>query len=256
MVKQIDINCDLGEGFGQYSIGQDDELLSYISSANIACGFHAGDPNIMNETIYKAKQKGVSVGAHPGFYDLYGFGRRPFQLKADEIKNLIFYQLGAILAFSNYHHVPLTHVKPHGALYNIAAKEPYVAKAIVEAVKLFDPSLVIYGLANSELIHACIDINVPYAIEAFIDRTYQDDGTLTPRYLESSTLHRIEDSIEQALSIVLKRQVTTISGVTIPLEVDTLCIHGDHKGAVDLAIALRKELAIHGVAIKALGVHK
>ncbi|MFZ3591476.1 LamB/YcsF family protein [Bacillus sp. DJP31] len=253
---QIDINCDLGEGFGHYSLGQDDELLPYISSANIACGFHAGDPNIMNEIIQKAKQKGVHVGAHPGFYDLYGFGRRPLQLEAVEIKNLMLYQLGAILSFCNYHHVPLTHVKPHGALYNMAAKEPYVAQAIVEAVKLFDPSLIVYGLANSELIQACVDSNIPYAIEAFIDRTYQDDGTLTPRYLDSSMIHQVDDIIQQALSIVLKREVTTISGMTIPLEVDTLCIHGDHKGAVDVAAAIRKELTKHGVTIKALGVHK
>ncbi len=255
-MKQIDINCDLGEGFGHYSLGQDEELLHYISSANIACGFHAGDPNIMNDVIQKAKQMGVNVGAHPGFYDLYGFGRRPFQLEADEIKNLMLYQLGAILSFCNYHHVPLTHVKPHGALYNMAANEPYVAEAIVGAVKLFDPSLIVYGLANSALIQACVDSNIPYAIEAFIDRTYQDDGTLTPRYLETATIHRVEDSIKQALSIILKREVTTTSGMTIPLEVDTLCIHGDHFGAVNVAAALRKELTKHGVSIKALGVQK
>ncbi|MBM7662401.1 UPF0271 protein [Bacillus mesophilus] len=255
-MKQIDINCDLGEGFGLYKMGQDDELLSYISSANIACGFHAGDPNIMNDTILLAKQKGVSVGAHPAFNDLYGFGRRPFQLSADEIKNLMLYQLGAIKAFCLAHEVPLVHVKPHGALYNIAAKEPYVAHAIVEAVKRFDPALIIYGLANSELIHACIEANVPYAIEAFIDRTYQDDGSLTPRQMEGSTLHSIEESIEQALSIVLKQEVTTVTGLTIPLEVDTLCIHGDHDGAADLAIALRNELTKHKVLVKSLEVKK
>jgi UPF0271 protein len=255
-MKQIDINCDLGEGFGHYTLGQDDVLLGFISSANIACGFHAGDPNIMNETIKKAKQKGVNVGAHPGFYDLYGFGRRPMQLEADEIKNLMLYQLGAILALCNSHHVPLTHVKPHGALYNMAAKEPYVAQAIVEAVKSFDSSLVVYGLANSQLIQACIDSNIPYAIEAFVDRTYQNDGTLTPRHLASSTIHNIEDSIEQALSIVIKKQVTTSTGAVIPLEADTLCIHGDHKGAPQLATALRLELENHGVRIKPLGVHK
>jgi UPF0271 protein len=255
-MKQIDINCDLGEGFGHYTIGQDEVLLDYISSANIACGFHAGDPNIMNETIIKAKQKGVNIGAHPGFYDLYGFGRRPFQLEADEIKNLMLYQLGAILALCNSHHVPLTHVKPHGALYNMAAKEPYVAKAIVEAVKLFDSSLIVYGLANSELIQACIDSNIPYAIEAFVDRTYQDDGSLTPRYLESSTIHHVEDSIKQALAIIINKQVTTSTGTIIPLEADTICIHGDHDGAPKLAKTLRLELEKHAVSVKPLGVHK
>ncbi|WP_456277388.1 LamB/YcsF family protein [Bacillus sp. AK128] len=255
-MKQIDINCDMAEGFGHYTIGNDEGLLQYVSSANIACGFHAGDPNIMNETVYLAKQKGVSIGAHPGFYDLHGFGRRPFQLSADEIKNLMLYQLGAIKSFCTYHQVPLVHVKPHGALYNIAAKEPYVAKAIVQAVKQFDPALIIYGLANSELIQACVEYNMPYAIEAFIDRTYQEDGSLTPRQIEGSTLHSIEESIEQALSIVLKQQVTTLNGTIIPLEVDTLCIHGDHQGAIDLAIALREELAKQGVIVKSLEVQK
>lgn len=253
---QIDVNCDLGEGFGPYSLGQDDELLRYISSANIACGFHSGDPNIMNRTILKAKQQSVNVGAHPGFNDIYGFGRRNFQMEADEIKNLMLYQLGAILSFCNYHHVPLTHVKPHGALYNMAAKEPYMAKAIVEAVKQFDPSLIVYGLANSELIHACVESDIPYAIEAFIDRTYQDDGTLTPRYLDNAVIHSVEDTIKQAVSIVLKKEVTSISGKVIPLEADTLCIHGDHKESAEVAATLQKELTSHGVTIKPLGVRK
>ncbi|WP_246943784.1 5-oxoprolinase subunit PxpA [Bacillus pinisoli] len=253
-MKQIDINCDLGEGFGLYTIGQDEELLSYISSANIACGFHAGDPHIMNKTVAFAKQKGVSVGAHPGFYDLHGFGRRPFHLSADEIIDIMLYQLGALKAFCTKHEVPLVHVKPHGALYNIAAKEPYVAKAIVSAVKQFDPTLIVYGLANSELIQACVEENIPYAIEAFIDRTYQDDGSLTPRQLEGSTLHSIDECIQQALSIVLKQKVTTITGNSIPLEVDTLCIHGDHQGSVDLARALREELATHNVIVRSLEV--
>ncbi|MBM6616816.1 LamB/YcsF family protein [Bacillus suaedaesalsae] len=255
-MKQIDINCDLGEGFGHYTIGQDDVLLQYISSANIACGFHAGDPNIMNATIKKAKEKGVNVGAHPGFYDLHGFGRRPLHLEADEIKHLMLYQLGAIQALCYAEHVTLTHVKPHGALYNMASTEPYIAKAIALAVKVFDPNLVVYGLADSELIQACIDLNVPYAIEAFIDRTYQDDGTLTPRYLENSSIATIEESVAQALSIIESNEVTTISGSTIRIEADTLCIHGDHQGSVKLAQELQKALTNRGVQIKPLGVQK
>jgi 5-oxoprolinase (ATP-hydrolysing) subunit A len=249
----IDINCDLGEGFGLYKIGEDDELLSFISSANIACGFHAGDPMIMDATIKKAKQKGVKVGAHPGFFDLYGFGRRPFNVDANEVKNLILYQLGAIQAFCQYHRIELNHVKPHGALYNMAAKEPYIARAIVEATKSFNPSLIIYGLANSELIQASIDLNMPFAIEAFVDRTYQEDGTLTPRHLPSSTIHNIDESVKQALSIILHKKVTTPSGTSISLEADTLCIHGDHQNSVELASALRKEILERGIVIKGLG---
>ncbi|KAA0546139.1 LamB/YcsF family protein [Bacillus sp. BGMRC 2118] len=255
-MKQIDINCDLGEGFGIYTIGQDDILLHYISSANIACGFHAGDPTIMSRTIKMAKEKGVNVGAHPGFYDLHGFGRRPLQLDADEIKSLMLYQLGAIQALCHAERVPLTHVKPHGALYNMASTEPYIAKAVVEAIKLFDPTLVVYGLAHSELIQACIDVNVPYAIEAFIDRTYQDDGTLTPRYLANSSISTIKESIEQALSIIERNEVTTISGSIIRIEADTLCIHGDHQGSEKLASQLQMALSDKGIQIMPLGVKK
>lgn len=255
-MKQIDINCDLGEGYGNFKMGQDDVLLDYISSANIACGFHAGDPNIMNTTIKKAKEKGINVGAHPGFYDLHGFGRRQFHLEADEINNLMLYQMGAIQALCHAQHVPLTHVKPHGALYNMASTEPYIAKAIVDAVKAFDPSLVVYGLAHSELIQACIDNNVPYAIEAFVDRTYQEDGTLTPRYLENSSISSIEASINQALSIIEKNEVTTVTGAVIRIEADTICIHGDHPGSEYLAQELKKALTKRGIYVKPLGVHK
>ncbi|MFD1735106.1 5-oxoprolinase subunit PxpA [Bacillus salitolerans] len=249
----IDINCDLGEGFGLYKMGQDDELLSFISSANIACGFHAGDPMIMNATIKKAKKKRVKIGAHPGFDDLHGFGRREMKVDIDEVKSLMFYQLGAIKAFCDYHQVPLNHMKPHGALYNMAATDPSIARAIVEATKSFHSSLIIYGLANSELIQACIDLNMPYAIEAFVDRTYQEDGTLTPRSLPFATIHSIEESVNQALSIIIHKKVKTASGKMIPLEADTFCIHGDHENSVELASALRKTLIDHDIIIRGLG---
>ncbi|MGE8204589.1 LamB/YcsF family protein [Heyndrickxia sp. NPDC080065] len=242
---QIDLNCDLGESFGQYTIGNDKEMMKYISSANIACGFHAGDPNVMNETVKQAIKHGVQIGAHPGFADLQGFGRRNMNISPDEAYHLIIYQVGALQAFANIHGGKVKHVKPHGALYNMAAVQPSLAEAIAKAIYDLDSELILYGLADSELTKAGEKRGLKVAHEVFADRTYQSDGTLTPRNQPNSIITSIEDSIAQILKMIKDQKVKTIHGEEILIKADTICIHGDGIHAVEIARnihdALRRE---------------
>ncbi len=248
---RIDLNCDLGEGFGVYGLGDDAALLQHVSSANIACGFHAGDPNIMRRTVRLALENQVAIGAHPGLPDLAGFGRRNMSVNATETRDLVLYQIGALEAFVRAEGGRLRHVKPHGALYNMAATQQELALAIAQAVAEFDQKLVLVGLAGSSLIEAGRAMGLSTAQEAFADRTYQSDGTLTSRRAAGAVLHDADAVVQQCLSIVQRGEVATVSGGTIPLRADTICVHGDTPGAAVLVATLRRELEQAGIEIRA-----
>lgn len=249
---QIDLNCDLGEGFGVYQLDQAEELLSIVTSANIACGFHAGDPSIMRTTVEKAAHHQVAIGAHPGLPDLRGFGRRQMQVSPQEVYDDVLYQIGALAAFAHAVGQRLRHVKPHGALYHLAAFDQQIAEAIARAVYRFDTRLILFGIAGSHLIEAGQRIGLQTAQEAFADRTYQDDGTLTPRHHPQSLITDRKKALQQVLQMIQKQSVTTINGREIPIQADTICIHGDTPHAVDFAKELRKRLIASNVKLKAL----
>ncbi|WP_096200979.1 LamB/YcsF family protein [Bacillus sp. FJAT-45350] len=253
MSVQVDLNCDLGESFGTYTIGQDEYVLDLVSSANIACGYHAGDHNIMSETVKLAVSKGVSIGAHPSLQDLIGFGRRIIQVDAKDVYNSILYQIGALDAFVKVNGAILQHVKPHGALYNMAAKDSKIATAIAEAIYDFRPELILYGLSNSELTKAGERIGIQVANEVFADRTYQEDGSLTPRSREDAFIDDPLVAARRVIDMVTKGSAEATNGRSIQLQADTICIHGDSLRALDFAKELRKELINHRIMIKAVG---
>ncbi|WP_347548334.1 5-oxoprolinase subunit PxpA [Pseudalkalibacillus hwajinpoensis] len=253
MTFHIDLNSDLGESFGTYVIGQDEHVLELVSSANVACGFHAGDPHIMNKTVKWAKEHHVGIGAHPGFPDLMGFGRRNINVTPEDAYTLVLYQIGALHGFCSAHDVRLQHVKPHGALYNMASKDPELANAVAQAVKDFDPELILFGLANSELIRAAQDAALPYASEVFADRTYQPDGTLTPRVEKNAMIRDEQVAINQVVSMVTKGKVTAVDGSIIEIEADTVCVHGDEPSALSFIKALRKRFMEEDIEIERVG---
>ena len=244
----VDLNCDLGESFGRYRLGEDAAMMPLISSANVACGFHAGDPDVMAATVGLAKQYGVALGAHPGYPDLQGFGRREMALSGDEITASILYQIGALSGFARAAGVPLAHVKPHGALYNRAAHDPIAAEAIAQAVKQFDPALILVGLAGSELVAAGKAAGLVTANEGFPDRAYLPDGSLMPRRQHGAVITDPEAVAANALDLV--RKGIKISGESI--KIDTLCLHGDNLEAVANAQAVREVLATAGIGVKSL----
>jgi UPF0271 protein len=237
---QIDLNCDLGEGFGAYTAGDDAAMMPYITSANIACGFHAGDANIMQQTVTLCVQHGVAIGAHPSFPDLQGFGRRNMSLSPAEIYNIVVYQVGALLAFVKTANTTLHHVKPHGALYNMAAKDKTLATAIVYAVKEVDPSLFLYGLAGSELIKAAAEAGLRSCSEIFADRTYLPDGSLTPRTEPDAFIHDAAAAVQQVTLLLQEKRILA----------ETVCIHGDGPHAVVFAKTLHQHLQEQGVQLK------
>ncbi|MEH7379472.1 5-oxoprolinase subunit PxpA [Bacillus sp. JJ1533] len=251
-MKTIDLNCDLGESFGAYQMGHDEKVLSHISSANIACGFHAGDPHVMNQTVQLAKKYGVSIGAHPGFQDLVGFGRRAMAVTPADVYDLILYQIGALSAFSQVQDVKLRHVKPHGALYNMAAVDANLAEAIAKAIANFEPQLALYGLAGSKLIEAGEKVGLKTVSEVFADRTYQSDGTLTPRTRPDALIHNSDDAIKQVLQMVKEQTVQTTTGDIIPIKADSICVHGDNIHALQFVQDLRNALSNEGITIKAI----
>ncbi|MDQ0482217.1 LamB/YcsF family protein [Guptibacillus hwajinpoensis] len=253
MTFHIDLNSDLGESFGTYVMGQDEHVLELVSSANVACGFHAGDPHIMNKTVKWAKEHHVGIGAHPGFPDLVGFGRRNLNVTPEEAYTLVLYQIGALHGFCSAHDVRLQHVKPHGALYNMASKDPELANAIAQAVKDFDPELILFGLANSELIRAAQDAALPYASEVFADRTYQPDGTLTPRVEKNAMIRDEQTAIDQVITMVKESKVTAVDGSIIDIEADTVCVHGDEPSALAFIKALRKRFDEENIVIERIG---
>jgi len=241
----------MGEAFGNYPMPNDDTLMDYITSANIACGFHAGDPDVMQHTVAMAIKKGVAIGAHPGLPDLQGFGRREMKISANEAYQMTLYQIGALYGFVKAAHGKLHHVKAHGALYNMAAKDTALAKAIVEAVHDFDPSLILYALAGSEMVAAAKKIGIRTASEVFADRTYQDDGSLTPRTQNNALITDEQQSIDQVMLMVKQQQVISVNKRSIPLSAETLCLHGDGAHAVDFAKTISAKLKSEGITIKA-----
>lgn len=246
---RVDLNCDIGEGFGNYSIGMDQELIKYISSANIACGWHAGDSVIMDETVAMAKKFGVAVGAHPGYLDMAGFGRRNINVNSQELKTYIKYQLGALSAFAKSHGVKVEHLKPHGAMYNMAAKDCKLAAAISEAVYEVDPEIVLLGLANSELIKAGEHVGLRVASEVFADRAYMSDGTLVPRNEKDAVIHDSRLAVERALKIVKYGIVDSIDGNDIEIKAHSICVHGDNIQALELVKKIRTDFVKEGIEV-------
>ena len=248
-MTRIDLNSDLGESFGRYTIGNDDQVLDLITAANVACGFHAGDPNVMAQTVALAEAKGVAIGAHPGFPDLGGFGRRKLDMAPAEVKNMVTYQVSALMGFTKDHR--LHHVKPHGALYNVAAKDLALARAICEGVAQVDDQLPLYGLAGSQLLVAAKEVGLPAYSEVFADRGYQADGSLVPRSQPNAVLTDPLAVAERALSMVQTQSVTAVTGETVPLKVDTICVHGDNQAALALVDQLRQTFTANGITIQA-----
>ena len=249
---KVDLNSDLGESFGAYTIGLDNDVIAHISSANIGCGYHAGDPLVMDKTVAACKEAGVAVGCHPGYPDLMGFGRRNMVCSPKEAKAYVKYQLGALLAFCKAHGVPMQHCKPHGALYNMAAKDPALAQALAEAVAEVDDSIIFLGLANSEMITAAEKAGLKVASEVFADRAYQADGTLVPRSKEGAVIHDKEEAIARTIRMVKEGKVTAITGEEVPLKADSVCVHGDNPSAVEFVKNIRAAMQAEGVEIAAI----
>ena len=251
---RVDINCDMGESFGRWELGADASVLPHVSSANIACGAHAGDPGVMRRTLRLAKQHGVACGAHPGFADLAGFGRREIPIGAAEARDLVLWQIGALDAIARSEGTRLRHVKAHGALYNMAARDIALADAIAAAVAEFDRSLVFFGLAGSGMLDAGRRAGLRVAAEGFADRSYEPDGSLTPRSVPGAVIHDPQEVVARAVRMVRESRVTARHGADISLQIDTLCVHGDTPGAASLARALREGLEAAGVTIEPAGV--
>lgn len=252
-MKRVDLNSDMGESFGAWRMGADDAVLEHVSSANVACGFHAGDPSVMRRTVAAAAALGVAVGAHPGLPDLEGFGRRRMEVSPGEVHDMVVYQVGALLGVCRAAGVAMTHVKPHGALYNMAAGDAVLADAIARAVRDVDAGLVLFGLAGSALVEAGRAAGLAVAGEAFADRGYEPDGTLTPRGREGALVHDPETAAERAVRMVVDGRVAAVDGTEVALSADTLCIHGDGPRAADIARLLRLRLEEAGVRILAPG---
>ncbi|WP_078392959.1 LamB/YcsF family protein [Shouchella patagoniensis] len=250
MTQTIDLNSDMGESYGLYKMGSDEELMNYISSANIACGFHAGDPSIMRKTVQSAVTNQVAIGAHPGLPDLVGFGRRTMDITPEEGYDLILYQVGALSGIATAEGAVLHHVKPHGALYNMAAKNEALAEAIAKAVYQLNPELVLYGLAGSKLIEAGKKVGLKTASEVFADRTYQVDGSLTSRKAPNALILDPEEASKQVLRMVQEGNVLTEQGKEIDIVADTICIHGDGAHALAFAKQVHEKLSANGISIK------
>jgi UPF0271 protein len=246
-VKKININADMGEGWGAYDIGNDEALLKLVKSASIACGFHAGDPVTMERLTRLAVENGVSIGAHPGFDDLWGFGRRKIDMKPTDLEYMVAYQIGALQAMANYAGGRVTHLKAHGALNNMAATDGSYAMAIGRAIKTVDPSIIYVVLAGSKMQQAAEQLGLKLAREGFCDRMYEEDGNLTSRKLPNAVHSDPEIARRQVLEIALENKVTTRTGKRIPYQADTLCIHGDEPTALEVATAVCNGLREHGI---------
>jgi 5-oxoprolinase (ATP-hydrolysing) subunit A len=251
---RIDINADLGESFGAYTIGHDAGLMHAITSANVAAGFHAGDPSVLRDTIRLAKARGVAVGAHPGFPDLVGFGRRELNATPREIEDLVLYQIAAVQGVAAAEGVTVQHVKPHGALFNMAVRNADLAAAIARAVAAIDRSLILFGLPGSEILRAGRAAGLRVAAEVFADRAYEPDGSLMSRRKPGSVIHDPAAVIARAVKMVTGRSVIASDGSVVPLEADTICVHGDTPGSDVLAGSLRAGLEAAGVTVKAVSL--
>lgn len=251
-MSRVDLNADIGESFGIYQAGHDEWLLRSITSGSIACGFHAGDPSVMRRTVRLAARAGVAIGAHPGFPDLAGFGRREIDAAPQEIGDFVLYQIGALSAVAKTEGLRLQHVKPHGALYNMSVKRADVAEAVARAIASFDDTLLLVGLPGSELLSAGSRLGLRVAAEGFADRSYEPDGTLTPRHLADSVLSEPERAAERAVRMVRDGTVIARDGSSLPIRIDTICVHGDTKDAAELAVAVRLGLEQAGITVAAL----
>ncbi len=250
---RIDINSDMGESFGAYRIGHDAGLMQSITSANVAAGFHAGDPSVLRETIRSAKAHGVAVGAHPGFPDLVGFGRRELNVTPKEAEDFVLYQVAAVAGVAAAEGVRVQHVKPHGALFNMAVRNKELATAIARAVAAFDRSLILFGLPGSEILNAGREAGLRVAAEVFADRAYEPDGSLASRRKPGSVIHDATAVVARAVRMVKERTVIAIDGSAVALEADTICVHGDTPGSDALAAQIRKGFEAAGVTVKAIG---
>lgn len=249
MTYKVDLNCDMGESFGVYALGHDADILDYVTSANIACGFHAGDPATMRKTVQLALEKNVGIGAHPGLQDLVGFGRRNIAISPQEAYDLTVYQIGALSGFIQSEGGRLQHVKAHGALYNMAAKNAALSEAIAEAVYKIDPELVLFGLSGSEIVKAGQKIGLRTANEVFSDRTYQPDATLTPRTQSNALITDPTAAINQVIRMVKEQKVQTVDNQDIKIQADTICIHGDGATALNFAVEISKTLRSTGIDV-------
>jgi 5-oxoprolinase (ATP-hydrolysing) subunit A len=253
MAKSVDLNCDMGESFGAWRMGADAAVMPSITSANIACGFHAGDPGVMRETVRLAVEAGVAIGAHPGYPDLAGFGRRDMQMTPRELEDMLLYQIAALAGFARASGVELKHVKPHGALYNMAARDRRLSDTIVRAVLSFDSSLVLFGLAGSVMLAAGRDAGLRVAAEGFADRMYEPDGSLTPRSRPGAVLDDPAAVASRAVRMIRDGIVSASDGREVRVHIDTICVHGDTPGAALSARALRTGLIEAGIAVRAVG---
>lgn len=251
---KIDLNCDLGESFGNYKIGLDEEVIKYVTSANIACGFHASDPLVMEKTVRLAKNAGVGVGAHPGFPDLVGFGRRNMNVSIAELKAMVTYQLGALDAFCRANKIILQHLKPHGAMYNMAGKDEKMALAIAEAIGNYNSSLILLGLSGSQMLKAAQTVGIPFKKEVFADRAYEEDGSLVARTKPGAMIEDENEAIQRIIDMVRYGKVKSITGKEISVEPDSVCVHGDNPRTLDFVIKIRKRLEEEGIITKAMGI--
>jgi len=250
---RIDLNSDVGESFGAYTIGHDAGLMTSITSANVAAGFHGGDPTVLRNTIWLAKQHGVAVGAHPGFPDLIGFGRRDLHVTPREAEDFVLYQIAAVAGVAAAEGVRLQHVKPHGALFTMAVKDAQLADAIARAVAAFDKTLILFGLPGSEILKAGRASGLRVAAEVFADRGYEPDGQLASRRKPGAVIHDASLVVARAVRMVKERRVVAMDGTVVPLEADTMCVHGDTPGSDELAAKIRAGLEAAGVTVNAIG---
>jgi 5-oxoprolinase (ATP-hydrolysing) subunit A len=249
--KSIDLNCDMGESYGVWTMGSDAEVMPYITSANIACGFHAGDPATIRKTVALAADHGVAIGAHPSLPDLQGFGRRVMKISPQDLYDLVVYQAGALEAFARAAGARLHHVKCHGALYNMAAADETLSDAMARAVKDLGGELILYALSNSQMMKTAKEKKIRVAGEVFADRGYADDGSLAPRDQPGGMIEDAAQAVKQALAMIEDGYVTSLSGKPVPVAADTLCLHGDQPGAAAFAKALRKIFSEKGISVAA-----
>ena len=249
---RVDLNSDLGESYGRYTIGMDERIIPLVTSANVACGYHASDPVVMQKTVREAKKAGIGVGAHPGFPDLMGFGRREMAVSPAEAKAYTLYQLGALAAFCQAEGVKLQHVKPHGAMYNMAARDYELARAICEAVAEFDRNLIVLALSGGEMVRAAGELGLRTAFEVFADRAYEEDGSLVHRRKPGAMITDEEEAIRRVIRMVKEQKVETITGKDIAIRADSVCVHGDGEKALAFVEKIRRALQEEGVLIQPL----
>ena len=249
---RVDLNADVGESSAGSSLSQDPALMRSITSANVACGFHAGDPGVMRATVALAREHGVAVGAHPGFPDLEGFGRRELQVSPRDVEDFVVYQIGALAGIAAAQGVRLQHVKPHGALFNMAARYAALADAVARAMTMIDSAMILFGLPGSELVKAGARAGLRTASEVFADRAYRPDGSLVPRQQEGAVIHDADAVEQRVIAMVRDQAVTAVDGSRVAVTIDTICVHGDTPGAAALAVRVRAALEYAGVLVKGL----